>query len=176
VNRGNARGKATPWLFAILGGTLTILLVILNYILPNLKAARGLPETRIYITQSRHSGGDENDYGMIVQNLGKGSDEKINIKIVLESPSSIKSLRIHDPVRVKLIAKEEKSAAFCIERLDPGEWQFIVLKVAGRGNYSVSGWSEKSDKISKIYRVGMEFGPEETYRDWENKGRNPQER
>lgn len=176
MNRGNARRKATPWLFAILGWTLTALLVILNYILPDLKANRDLPETRICVTQSRYGGGDENDYGMIVQNLGRGRDEKINIRIVLESPSLIRSVRIHNPVRVKLIAKEEKSAAFGIERLDPGEWQFIDLKIAGRGDYSVSGWSEKLEKISQIYKVDMEIGPEETSRGWENRGRNSQER
>jgi len=174
MNRGNAQRSLTPWLIAILGWALTILLIILNYIIPYLKTKRNLPETHIYVTQSRYGERDEIYYGMIVQNLGKGRDEKITVKFVLNSPSSIKSIRIHNTSRVKLIGRGENSAVFILEELYPDEWQLIDLKVAGKGDFSVSGWSEKSKHISKIFKVGMEIGPEESYEDWKNKGNNPE--
>jgi hypothetical protein len=96
------------------------------------------------------------------------------VRFVLNSPSSIKSIRIHNTSRVKLIERGENSAEFVLEELYPDEWQLIDLKVAGKGDFSVSGWSEKSKKISNIFKVGMEIGPEESYKDWNNKGNNPE--
>jgi hypothetical protein len=174
MNRGTAQRGSTPWLIAILGWALTILLIILNYIIPYLKTKRHLPEIRIYVTQSRYGERDEIYYGIIVQNLGRGRDQNINVRFVLNSPSSIKSIRIHNTSRVKLIERGENSAEFVLEELYPDEWQLIDLKVAGKGDFSVSGWSEKSKKISNIFKVGMEIGPEESYKDWNNKGNNPE--
>jgi hypothetical protein len=74
MNRGTAQRGSTPWLIAILGWALTILLIILNYIIPYLKTKRHLPEIRIYVTQSRYGERDEIYYGIIVQNLGRGRD------------------------------------------------------------------------------------------------------
>jgi len=142
------------------------LLLIANYLIPYLKARGNRPDTHIYVIQSKDVNRDQTFYGMIVQNLGKERDEKINIKFIVKPPSSIRSIRILNTGRVKLIGRGETGAVFVLEELYPGELQLIYIEATGKGDFSVSGWSEKSKNIKKISKIGLEIGPEESYEDW----------
>jgi hypothetical protein len=163
MNRGNARGISTPWMIAILGWTLTMLLVTISYVIPYMKTKRNLPETHIYVTQSQYGERDEIYYGMIVQNLGKGKDEHISVKFVLNAPSSIRSIGILNTSRVKITGRAENNAVIFLEELYPNELQIIDFWVDGEGGFSVDGWSEKSKRIIKVSKISMEIGPEESY-------------
>jgi hypothetical protein len=176
MNKKNAQRISISGAIAALGWTLAVLLVILNYVSPHLKTRENLPDTRIYITQSRNGEGDEVYYGMIVRNSGTERDEEVNVKFILNSPSLIKTIRIHNTSRVKLIEREMNSAAFVIKELYPEECEIIDLKVAGEADFSVNGWSKKSKRISKIFNVGLKIGPEESYEDWKKKSTNPKKR
>jgi hypothetical protein len=143
-----------------------LLLCIVNYLIPHLKTRGNLPDTHIYVTQSKDVNRDRTFYGMIVQNLGKERDEKINIKFIVKSPSSIRSIRIRNTGRVKLIGGGETGAVFVLEELYPDELQLIDIEATGKGDFSVTGWSEKSKNIKKISKIGLEIGPEESYEDW----------
>jgi len=157
---------STPRAIAILGWSLASLLFIANYLIPYLKARGNLPDTHIYVIQSKDVNRDQTFYGMIVQNLGKERDEKINIKFIVKPPSSIRSIRILNTGRVKLVGRGEIGAVFVLEELYPGELQLIYIEATGKGDFSVSGWSEKSKNIKKISKIGLEIGPEESYEDW----------
>jgi len=122
-------------------------------------------DTRVYVQQTSD--------GLVIfaNNLGKATD-RVKIEISTK-PYTITAYRVRRGGQIRLIEGGPigNYAIFMIDELQPDTTQAITLATEAKKPYSLSAWSEYVGNITKVFDTPMtvEFGPEESYEEWQKK-------